>query len=163
MIRVPSEVERWRIRPRSRPISGQDRDLRGERFRRRDADLRAGVHVNAAIAFARDRAGDVVANAEGAIAFAPAFAQRAERVGRLAALADREDEGVARHRRVAVAKLAGVFHFRRNLGELLDQDIRRSCAACSAVPQPVRTTRPTSRNCAGVMFNPPSLAVHSSG
>ena len=99
----------------------EDRDLRGERFRRRHADLRPGVHVNAAVAFARDRAGDVVANAEGAITFAPAFAQRAERVRRFAALADGEDQRVPRHRRVAMAKFAGEFHFGRNARELLDQ------------------------------------------
>ena len=35
------------------------------------------MHVNAAVAFPRDGAGDVVANPEGAITFALAFAQRA--------------------------------------------------------------------------------------
>ena len=99
----------------------QNDDLRGERFGRGHADLRAGVHVNAAVALARDGAGDVVANAEGAIALALAFAQRAERVGGFAALADGEDERVARHRRIAVAELAGVFDFGRNVGELLDE------------------------------------------
>ena len=79
------------------------------------------MHVDTAVALARDRARDVVANPERAITLAPAFAQRAERVGGFAALADREDERIARHRRVAMAKLAGVFHFGRDLGELLDQ------------------------------------------
>ncbi len=98
----------------------QDRDLRRKRFRRGDTDLRTGVHINPAVALARDRAGNVVANTEGAIAFPPALAQGAERVRGLAALADGEDEGVARHRGIAMAKFAGVFHFGRDLRELLD-------------------------------------------
>ena len=103
----------------------QDGHLRGERFRRGDADLRSGVHVNAAVAFARDRAGDVVADAERAKSFALAFAQGAQRVGGLAALADGENERVAAHRRVAMAKLAGVFHFHRNVRELFDEIFAR--------------------------------------
>ncbi len=98
----------------------EDGHLRGERFRRGDPDLRTRVHVNAAVAFARDGARDVVANAEGAIPLAPAFPHRAEGVGGFAALADREDYGVARHRGIAMAKLAREFHFRRNPRELLE-------------------------------------------
>ena len=108
-------------------------DLRSERFRRRDADLRPGMHVNAAVALARDRAGDVVANAERAITFAPAFAQRAERVGGFSALTDGENERVARHRCVAMTKLAGVFHFSRNLASCsikIFADHRRHAARC---------------------------------
>src|SRR2546423_811017 len=41
----------------------QDGDLRRERFRGGDADLGAGVHGNAAVALARNCAGDVVADA----------------------------------------------------------------------------------------------------
>ena len=95
--------------------------LRRERFRCRHADLRSGVHVNSAVALARDRAGDVVANSQCAKAFAPAFTQRAERVRCFAALADGEDQRLGRHRRIAMAKLARVFDFGRDVGESLDQ------------------------------------------
>ena len=78
------------------------------------------MHIDAAVALSRDRARDVVADAERAIAFAPAFAQRAERIRRFAALADREKERVAAHRGVAMTKLARVFHFHRDVGQLLD-------------------------------------------
>src|ERR1051325_7815490 len=40
--------------------------LRGKRFGGRHADLGSGVHVNAAVALARDRACDVVTNAQSA-------------------------------------------------------------------------------------------------
>ncbi len=95
--------------------------LRRERFGGRDADLGSGVHVNAAIAFARDGAGDVIANSERAMSFAPALAQCAERIGGFAALADREDERVVRHWRIAMAKLARVFDFDWNVGQMLDE------------------------------------------
>ena len=80
-----------------------------------------GVHVNSTVAFARDRARDVVANPECAKAFAPAFAQRTERVRSFAALADREDQRLRSHRRIAMAKLARVFDFGRDVRQSLDQ------------------------------------------
>src|SRR2546423_9161154 len=98
----------------------QDRDLGSKRFSRGDADLRAGMHVDATIALACNRAGDIVANAKSAIAFPPAFAKSAERVRGLAALADGEHDRVARHRGIAMAEFAGELHLGRNLGELLD-------------------------------------------
>ena len=122
---VPSDVERWRIRPKQQPDQRENGNLRRERFRRRDANLRSGMHVNAAIALARDRAGDVVANSERAITFASAFAQRAECVRGFAALADGENERVASHRRVAMAKLARVFDFGWECGRVARSNIRR--------------------------------------
>ena len=104
------------------------------------------MHVNAAIAFARDRAGDVVANAERAIAFALAFAQRAQRISGLAALADGEDQRVAASSACCDGETRWRIPLPSECWRAVRSDIRRPCAACSAVPQPVRTTRPTSRN-----------------
>ena len=90
------------------------------------------MHVDAPIAFPPHRAGDVVADSKRAKSFALAFAQRAEGIGCFAALADGEDERIAAHRGVAMAKLAGVFHFHRNIGQLLDQVFayQRSMQCC---------------------------------
>src|SRR5438132_13603450 len=79
------------------------------------------MHVNAAIALARDRAGDIVANPKRAITFAATFVQGAERIGSFTALTDGEHQGVARHRGVAMSKFARVFDFGGGGGELLDQ------------------------------------------
>ena len=97
------------------------------------------MHVNAAIAFARDRARDIVANSESPITFPPALAQCAERVGGFAALADRENQRVRRHRRVAMTKLAGVFHFGWNAREFAQSSIRRLWPR--AVPCRIRLER----------------------
>ena len=108
---------------------------RGERFGRGDADLRPGVHVDAAIAFAGDGARHVVANAEGAMAFALALAQGRERIGRLAALRDDEDERVLRQRHVAIAELARELDLRGDVREMLD-DVFADHGRVAAVPQP---------------------------
>src|SRR5438552_18929526 len=79
------------------------------------------MHVNAAVAFTRDGAGDVVANSKGAKAFAPALAQCAERIRSFATLANSEDQRLRRHRRVAMAKLAGVIHFGWDASHSLNQ------------------------------------------
>src|SRR4029077_14366467 len=99
----------------------KDDNLRGEGFRGRNADLRTGVHVNAAVALACNCAGDVIANAQRAKAFAPAFTERTERVGSLAALADCENQRLRRHRGITVAKFAREFDFSGNIRESLDQ------------------------------------------
>jgi len=106
--------------PEEQANQGQDHDLRGERLRCRNPDLGASVHVNAAVAFARDRARNVVANSERAIAFAFAFAQCAEGVGGLSALTDRENQGVLGRRRVSMAIFTGKIDIHRNVGQLLN-------------------------------------------
>lgn len=75
------------------------------------------MHIDAAVALAGDGAGDVIADAEGAMAFAAAFTQGSESIGGFPALADDKDEGVAGHGEVAVAELAGEFAFGRDAGE----------------------------------------------
>src|SRR5262249_12949692 len=84
------------------------------------ADLRAGVHINAAIAFARDRAGDVVTNPQRAVAFALTFAQRSQGVSGFTALAERENERVLGRRGIAMAILAGKIDIHRNVRQLLN-------------------------------------------
>ena len=65
----------------------RERDhLARERLRRRDADFRAGVQVDAAVVFARDRRADDVDQTERLRAAAFRLAHRRERVGRLARL-----------------------------------------------------------------------------
>ena len=98
-----------------------DGQLRGERLGRRHADLRSGVHVNPSVALARDCAGDIVADAQRAMALALALAQSSQSVGGLPALADDEHECVARHRQVAVSQFAGELALDRNMGERLDE------------------------------------------
>src|SRR5213592_441230 len=70
----------------------EDDNLRRERFRSCNADLRSGMHVNASVALARNCTRDVVADSKSAKTFAPAFAEGAERVRSLAALADSEED-----------------------------------------------------------------------
>src|SRR5215831_19714871 len=93
------------------------------------------MHVNAAVAFARDGACDVVANSKRAKTFSSALAQCAERVGSFAALANCEHQRLKRHRRVAMAKLAGVIHLgwnaRHSLNQILADPRRVKCSAAS--------------------------------
>src|SRR6185312_7656681 len=100
----------------------------------RHANLWPSVHVNSSVAFARNRAGDVVANSQSAKSFPAAFAQSAERVRGFAALTDRENKCLGSHWSVSMAKLAGVFNFGRNAGKSLNQifahsSSMKSCAA----------------------------------
>src|SRR5882757_2088616 len=77
--------------PEEQSEKREDRELRRKRLRGRHTNLRPRMHVNAAVAFTRDRTRNVVANAKGAETFAPALAQCAERVCSFAALANGED------------------------------------------------------------------------
>src|SRR5438067_974634 len=99
----------------------KDDNLRGEGFRRCDADLRTGVHVNAAVALPCNCAGDVIANPQRAKAFAAAFTERTESVSSLAALADCENQCLRRHWCITVAKFAREFDFSGNIRESLNQ------------------------------------------
>ena len=85
------------------------------------------MHIDAAVALAGDGAGDVIADAEGAVAFAAAFSQGSEGVGGFPALADDKDEGVAGHGEVAVAEFAGEFAFGGDAGEGFDEVFAHHC------------------------------------
>jgi hypothetical protein len=52
------------------------------------------------------------------------FAQAGQRVGRFAALRDGEHQRVVVQRRIAVAQLAGVFHFHRDPAQFFDNILR---------------------------------------
>ena len=100
---------------------GQHGHLVGERLGAGDADLGAGVEVDAAVGLAGDAAADDVAQRQRRMPLALRFAQGGQRVGRLARLRDGQDDGVAVDRRIAIAELRGVFDLDRNAGELLEQ------------------------------------------
>ena len=95
--------------PKQEAQQGQHRDLGGEGFGGRNADLRPGMHVHPAVAFTGDGAGDIITNAQRPVAFALAFAHGSECIRRFAALADGKNDGVFVHRHVAVAKFTGKF------------------------------------------------------
>jgi hypothetical protein len=83
----------------------QRNELRCERLGRRDPDLWPGVGVHRAIALPRRHAAHDVADGDAARAFLFRFAQRRERVGRLAGLRDDDRERVLRHDRIPVTEL----------------------------------------------------------
>jgi hypothetical protein len=99
----------------------QRHELRGERLRRRDADLRPGVRIHGPVRFARGHAADDVADGNAGGALAPRFAERGQRVGRLARLGDDDRELVLGDDRIAVAVLGAVVHFDRHLRQRLDE------------------------------------------
>ena len=115
----------------SRRAPGADRgqqverhQLGGERLGRGDADLRAGVGVDHALA---DRASPGCrARCRSVNRRAPrsrAASMADERVRRLARLGDADREHRASDDRVAVAVLGAVVHLDRHAGELLDQEL----------------------------------------
>ena len=108
----PAQVERQQ---------GQDGDLGRERLGAGDADLGAGVQVDAAVGLAGDRAADGVDDRQGRMPPPLRLAEGAQRVGRLARLAEDEDERPVVERGVAVAELAGVLDLDRQVGQPLDQ------------------------------------------
>ena len=98
-----------------------DHDLAEERLGRGDADLRPDAQVDAGVGLARDRRADDVHDAQRQRTALLRLLQRGERVGRLARLADRDDDRAVLDDRVAVAELAGVLDLGRDLREVLDE------------------------------------------
>ena len=121
MIRMPASKLRLRSRPKYRASIASVDALRGERLGRGHADFRPGVQIDAAVGLLGDRAADHVADGQRRMPLALHLAQRRQRVGRFAALRDGEQQRVVVQRRIAIAQLAGVFDFDRNLGQVLDQ------------------------------------------
>ena len=95
--------------------------LRRERLGAGDADLGAGVEIDAAVGLAGDRAADRVDDRQGRVSAALGFSQGAQRVRRFARLAQHEDQRPIVERGVAVAKLAGELDLDRQVCEPLDQ------------------------------------------
>ena len=151
--------------PQPAEIQGQHRQhhaLRRKGLGRGDADFRAGVQIDAAVGLLGDRAADHVADGQRRMPFALHFLQRGQRVGRLAALRDGEQQRVVVQRRIAIAQLAGVFHFDRNPGQILRSDIRRPWPRANWCRRRSARMRLTERSCCGVRFRPPNTAVASS-
>ena len=113
-----------------------------------DGDLRPGMQVDAAAAFARDGAADDVDDAEHAAALALDLLHRRERVERLARLADGDVERVLLDHGIAVAELRGRLGVRGNARQLLDQVRADAHRQCTPEPQPrifMRRTSSSSR------------------
>ena len=79
------------------------------------------MEIDAAVGLAGDGAADGVDDRQGRVPAALGLAKRAQGVGRLARLAEHEDERPVVERRVAIAELAGVFDLDRQVSEPLDQ------------------------------------------
>src|SRR5438093_3390072 len=94
---------------------------RGVGLRRRDADLRSCVQIDDIVGHAAGLASDDVDHREQARALLLRLLHRRERVDRLAALGDRDDELSFRDRRLAVAVLARDLHIAGNARDALDQ------------------------------------------
>ena len=86
-----------------------------------DADFGTGVKIDAAVGLAGDRAADGVDDRQRRVSAALGFSQGAQRVGRLARLAEHEDQRLIVERCVAIAEFAGKFDFDGQMRQPLDQ------------------------------------------
>ena len=93
----------------------------GEGLGRHDGDFGSGVQIDAAPAFAGDRAADDIHDAQYAAALALHLLHGRERIERFAGLADRDVQRVLLDHGIAIAKLRSRFGMRRNTGKLFDQ------------------------------------------
>ena len=102
----------------------RERDhLARERLGGRDADLRTGVQVDAAVVLARDRRAHHVHEAERLRAAALRLAHGRQRVGRFARLRDDDAQRLVGDDRVAVAELRRVLHLAADARMLLDHHL----------------------------------------
>ena len=99
-------------------------DLGEERLGRGDGDLRPGVGVDDRVRLARDRRAVGVADREHLRALLPGVAECHQGVHGLAALADRDHQGVAVEDRVAVAELRRQLDLAGDPRPVLDRVLR---------------------------------------
>src|SRR5205807_2623113 len=92
---------------------------RPRKSRSRAAENRTGVRVEHVVRLARDGRSDHVADRQTARAPRLRLAEAAQRVGRLAALRDRDAERARVNERIAVAELAGEIHLDGDPGQRL--------------------------------------------
>ena len=92
---------------------------------RGDTNLRTGVDVDTAVGLTRDRGADRVDDTDTERATLQAVAQREDRVGRLAALADEHADVVAEDGRLAVEEVGRELDRDRDLRKLLEDRARR--------------------------------------
>ena len=110
-------------------------------IRRGDADFRAGVHVDAAVGFARDGAADDVADRERGVAARFVSRKRGQRVGRFAALRDARTARCSFRSAHCGSEIRCAYS--TSTGIAANSSIRYSptSAACQLVPQAVMTMR----------------------
>src|SRR5688500_10946491 len=99
-----------------------------ERLGRYDGDLRSGVQIDAASAFASNGAADDIDDAEHTATFALYLLDRGKRVERFTGLADGDVQRVLLDHRIAITKLRGGLGMRRHTSELFDQ-VRTNAAS----------------------------------
>src|SRR6266849_2915680 len=92
-----------------------------ERLGTGDSHLGPGMEVNSPVGLASDRAADGVDDRQGRMAAPLCLAQRTQRVGRFARLAEDKNQRPIIERCVAVAELAGILDLDRQVSEPLDQ------------------------------------------
>ena len=90
-------------------------ELSGESFGGGHPDFRAGVGVDGAIRLAGKHGADHVADGENFRTLLPRLALRRQRVGRLAGLADGDDERILVEDWIAITEFAAVIHLHGNL------------------------------------------------
>ena len=95
--------------------------LGGKRLGAGDADLGTGVEIDAAVGLACDGAADGVDDRQRGVPAALRLVERTQGIGRLARLAEHEDQRPIVERGIAIAELAGVFDLDGQMGEPLDQ------------------------------------------
>ena len=98
----------------------QERDLSGERLRRRDADLEAGARIEDSVDLTCDLRAELVGDRERSRALLAREPHCSDRVGRLAGLRDPDHERVLRQHGVAVTPLARDVRLDGNARPLLD-------------------------------------------
>ena len=134
---------------------GQHHALRRERLGRGDADLRPGVQVDAAVGLLGDRAAHHVADGQRRVPLAFHFAQGRQRVGRLAALRDGEQQRAGCRAADCDSAVRWRIPPRPECGPTASIRYSPTSAACQLVPQAVSRIRSTERSCCGVRFKPP--------
>ena len=110
--------------PQPRQVQRQQQEhghLGRECLRARHPDFGAGVQINAPLGLPGNRAAHGVHDGQCGMASALGFTQRAQRVCRLARLAEHKDQRLFLERRVAIAKLAGKLDLDRHMSQPLDQ------------------------------------------
>src|SRR5215831_5097664 len=98
----------------------QRNELRGERFRGSNADLRARMRINNAVGLPRSLAPDNIAYRHQVGAFVARFLHGGERVRGLAGLADADDQVPGPNDRIPVSEFGSVVDLNRDAGKRLD-------------------------------------------
>ena len=118
------QAVRKRELPETAEIKRQEEEhghLGGKGLGAGDADLGAGMEIDAAVGLACDGAADGIDDRQCGVPAALRLMERTQGVGRLARLTEHEDQRPIVERCVAIAELAGVFDLDGQMSEPLDQ------------------------------------------